>query len=91
MIDCFSLVSDLKRCILQGIEKRKDPLCTEEALDSFEKYMDGTMGNLMNTICTDSDDNFEKCEKLIKAQNVKLRRVNYKTFLPLFFEIFENL
>ncbi|CAG2106572.1 unnamed protein product [Medioppia subpectinata] len=54
----------LKGCIMTAARDKGSPVCVEKKLENYEKYINAMAGNTLNLMCTDYEEDSDKCQKL---------------------------
>ncbi|CAG2181276.1 unnamed protein product, partial [Oppiella nova] len=53
---------ELKACIMSSARKAR--MCSEKSMDNYEKYITSMAGNTLSLMCTDYEEDSDKCQHL---------------------------
>lgn len=85
------LSAQLFRCTVDDLSKVKNTECTSEVVQSYGDFFNSISSNIMNSICDGTEENSDRCTKVLKLPKRKLVKVNHKTPFPVIISIFESL
>ncbi|CAG2172194.1 unnamed protein product [Oppiella nova] len=54
----------LKSCIMRAARDKGSPDCVDKKMENYEKYINAMAGNTLNLMCTDYEEDSDKCSKL---------------------------
>lgn len=83
----------LSTCMTEKL-RNGNPVCSEEAIDNFQKFFGGAMKNAMNFACENFEDQQDRCQNMIEKQvklNGGLPHVQWRTPFTILIEFFKTL
>lgn len=61
-----SAFNKMKTCIMEAADKAGSSVCADKPKELFEQYITQMAGNTMELMCTDYDENSDKCGRVLK-------------------------
>ncbi|XP_054152527.1 uncharacterized protein LOC128951302 [Oppia nitens] len=54
----------MKSCIIKAAQKKGSPSCEDKSMEAYDRYINAMAGNTLNLMCTDYEEDSDKCTKL---------------------------
>lgn len=83
----FSETHKFLDCFHSG--RKKFPVCTEEIIEAGMKILDSLIGNMVNVLCGQYDDESDKCDKL-ETPKKKSNQKRTKSFIIPMIDVFSS-
>lgn len=56
----------MKQCIMDAADKAGSKVCSDNAKNLYDQYITNMAGNTLQLMCSDYDEESDKCQRVVK-------------------------